>query len=296
MLFQVMVFGDNLSSALRARQIVREKKKKPLSLVFRGDSTWLGEYDNDGNFIPDPQYPRNYSANGGVGPSPSYVMTNGGQHYAYEHRSGCLIRGTIINKPTGVFVPEIGTAIVDIKAVDLSKPDRMVYNMAEHQPAFVAAMREMYGEGPVPKADDPVMSGTPSGYGYQLFRDILPDHKSPVVVRVMGEVMELGRLSDEGEFQPEPDMPILKRMMLPNPTPHMMSTSDTIVYNVPKKGLEKEDVYEYRSGRLIKGILYASGNFAPEKGSKVLNFKEYDRDKSDRRIYNLPGRLTSHGK
>jgi len=214
-----------------------------------------------------------------------------GHSKAYERRTECLIMGTMLDKPPGVFVPEIGSTVLALKVVDQTKPERFTYNMVEHQPAYVAEMRKRYGDKPVPKPEDPPMNGTPSGYGYQLFRDILPDHKSPVVVRVIAEVMEFGRLSDEGEFQPEPDIPILTRAKLPNPTPHWYSTTDTMVYNVPPKGAEKEEAYEYRSGRLIKGMLHKSGNFAPEVASKVLDFKDYGFE-DKRRIYNLPGRLT----
>src|SRR5262249_33357830 len=33
--------------------------------------------------------------------------------------------------------------------------------------------------------------------------------------------------------------------------------------------------YEYRSGRLIKGVIRADGNFVPDIGSKVILFKDY---------------------
>jgi hypothetical protein len=181
-----------------------------------------------------------------------------------------------------------------LKHVDLTTPDRFPYNLIEFHANYSAMLRKKHGDKPFPKAAYPPMNGTPSGYGYELFRDLRPDHKSPVVVRVMGDVMELGRLSDEGEFQPEPDMPIFPRVNLPDPSPHWLSTSDTIYYNIPNKGAEKEDVYEYRSGRLLKGTLNKSGNFAPEVGSKVLDFKEYGQDRVSRRIYNLPGRLLLH--
>ncbi len=52
----------------------------------------------------------------------------------------------------------------------------------------------------------------------------------------------------------------------------------------------KEHVYELRSGRLIKGELDKEGNFIPDLGSKVLDFKDYRFKKKDPvYIYNLPG-------
>jgi hypothetical protein len=52
--------------------------------------------------------------------------------------------------------------------------------------------------------------------------------------------------------------------------------------------LGPEPVYEYRSGRLIKGELNADGNVVPEVGSKVIRFEDY-RYSTGVRIWNLPG-------
>lgn len=72
----------------------------------------------------------------------------------------------------------------------------------------------------------------------------------------------------------------------------------TIYYTLParkedvwnKNRNDTEEVYEFRSGRLIKGTLQKTGNFVPELGSRILDFKDYD-PLSKRRIYNLPGVL-----
>ncbi len=53
--------------------------------------------------------------------------------------------------------------------------------------------------------------------------------------------------------------------------------------------LENEPVYEYRSGRLIKGELDKEGNFLPDLPGKVIDFKDYRYSKTAIRIYNLPG-------
>jgi hypothetical protein len=53
----------------------------------------------------------------------------------------------------------------------------------------------------------------------------------------------------------------------------------------------REQVYEYRSGQLIKGELDKEGNFVPELGSKVMSFKDYRAGKEALQIYNLPGRF-----
>jgi len=48
-------------------------------------------------------------------------------------------------------------------------------------------------------------------------------------------------------------------------------------------------VYEYRSGRLIKGELTPEGDFLPEVGSKVIRFEEYKFGPNALTIWNLPG-------
>lgn len=49
-------------------------------------------------------------------------------------------------------------------------------------------------------------------------------------------------------------------------------------------------VYEYRSGRLVRGELDAEGNFVPEIGSQVVRFQDYRPARPDSlEIWNLPG-------
>jgi hypothetical protein len=59
--------------------------------------------------------------------------------------------------------------------------------------------------------------------------------------------------------------------------------------NWPRTKTEK--VYEYRSGRLIRGRWSEDGNFVPDLGSKVIEFGEYRYSPNAPRIYNLPGRF-----
>jgi hypothetical protein len=51
----------------------------------------------------------------------------------------------------------------------------------------------------------------------------------------------------------------------------------------------EKNVYEYRSGRLIKGEINEDGKFIPEKGAKLMDFKDYHFRKDGPRIWNLPG-------
>jgi hypothetical protein len=60
------------------------------------------------------------------------------------------------------------------------------------------------------------------------------------------------------------------------------------ILNYPKNGLS-ECVYEFRSGRLIRGVLVANGDFVPETGAKVITLNEYVFGIDAHRIYNLPG-------
>jgi len=53
----------------------------------------------------------------------------------------------------------------------------------------------------------------------------------------------------------------------------------------------EKNVYEFRSGRLIKGEINAKGYFIPEIGAKVIDFKDYHYRKDGPRIWNLPGRF-----
>jgi hypothetical protein len=50
-----------------------------------------------------------------------------------------------------------------------------------------------------------------------------------------------------------------------------------------------QTVYEYRSGRLIKGELTPQGDFVPELGSKVIRFEDYKYRPDGVIIWNLPG-------
>jgi len=61
-------------------------------------------------------------------------------------------------------------------------------------------------------------------------------------------------------------------------------------------GRPEKNVYEFRSGRLIKGELDAKGHFIPEIGSKVIDFKDYHYRPDGPRIWNLPGRFEKRTK
>jgi hypothetical protein len=287
----------------------------PLAMVFRGHLTWLGDFDNDGNFIRHPGCSANLGANGGS-LLPRFVMCGGYQHFVYEHRSGRLIKGTMVIGPREVgkffciVVPEIGSTILDVKDVDLKNPDpdRQVWNMPELVPKYDAARKRKYGDKPVPAPPDPPKAGTPAGWEFTPFSQLgtnllgfkAPPGKQIKHARAIGDVVEFGHLSDEGEFIPDPDLPVVSRSGIIGPMKFDFY-SEPRYYTVPAQAVpgrerqEKdgpEEVYEYRSGRLIKGKLHLTGNFVPELGSKIIDFKDYDPSPPrQRRIYNLPGVL-----
>jgi hypothetical protein len=272
-----------------------ESKNFSLIQIRRGENTWIGRYDGDGNFIPDPQYRANYGRYGGGGGLAyvSFGTVINSTSRRYEYRSGYLISGAIIK--SGIFVPDIGSKILEYKKdYDLKSPDRMIWNKHETVAAFWTVERKKQFPQGLPNDPEPAVAGTPSEWVFTPFSKSHPK-KPPKHARAIGDVVEFGYLSDEGEFIPDPDLPLVSRTGILGP----ISSDAWAVpryYTLPR--LDKDQkvrslpTYEYRSGRLIRGDLHENGNFVPELGSTVIDFKDFDPDKEPRRwIYNLPGEL-----
>jgi hypothetical protein len=267
-------------------------KGPPYDALLRGDRYRLGRFDADGNFVPEAGFPPATGMFHGIIPHIHANMASRDNRSVYEHRSGRLIKGILVANPKGVFVPEIGSTILDLKKdYDNKKADRRVYNMQE-------TLR------PSPLSPDPPKAGQPTGWRLAPFREAFPhspEQANPWFARVIGEVMELGHLSDEGEFVPDYGLPVFPFVRVKQPDVLQDASRRTMYYTLPqpphlrwpsRRGEtedDPEDVYEYRSGRLIKGMLHKTGNFVPELGSTVLDFKEYDPIRDRRRVYNLPG-------
>jgi hypothetical protein len=100
-----------------------------------------------------------------------------------------------------------------------------------------------------------------------------------------GEFRSIGKLDAAGNFDPDP--------RYHNVQGGLSSVPAFIVLN--RLHPRKERVYEYRSDRLILGELDEKGNFVPEIGSKVIEFKDYQYKKGAVRIYNLPGYYVKKG-
>jgi hypothetical protein len=105
------------------------------------------------------------------------------------------------------------------------------------------------------------------------------DLSRPVAVYA-GEFVLLGKLDNCGEFLREsknpkssPSLPEWRKIAINPPTP------------------PGRKVYEFRSGRLIKGEIKEDGSFVPDVASKVTDFKDYEYSPGGIQIYNLPGRF-----
>jgi len=95
------------------------------------------------------------------------------------------------------------------------------------------------------------------------------------------QMLLLGKLDAAGNFIQDPRALVLKAG-IPRTGGHYEI--------INSRGPGREHVFEFRSGRLIKGELDKEGNFIPDLGSKVLDFKDYQYEKKDPiYIYNLPG-------
>lgn len=100
-----------------------------------------------------------------------------------------------------------------------------------------------------------------------------------------GNSVFLGKLDHAGNFLREAKWPPLRLGAGESGVP------DYELINLRRPG--RIHVYEYRSGRLIKGEIDEDGNFVPDLGERVIQFKEYEYSeaKDAVRIYNLPGRF-----
>ena len=96
-----------------------------------------------------------------------------------------------------------------------------------------------------------------------------------------GATSSIGKLDAEGNFTPGTEY--VNRPRGP--------FRSGVRFAEPLNARAEKNVYEFRSGRLIKGEIDARGNFIPEVGSKVIDFKDYRYRPGGPRIWNLPGRF-----
>ena len=103
-----------------------------------------------------------------------------------------------------------------------------------------------------------------------------PSPDKPVIL-VRGDYYIMGKLDFRGEFTETSR----RRTNAPGSV-----MAEIINMTWAKKPVP---VYEYRSGRLIKGVLDTDGYFVPDLDSKVIEFKDYRYKPGGIYIYNLPG-------
>jgi hypothetical protein len=109
--------------------------------------------------------------------------------------------------------------------------------------------------------------------------EYLQDTSRTIGLERGGMILE-GKLDAAGNFIQNPKAQILKA--------GMGGTGGILeIINVRRPG--REHIYEFRSGRLIQGELDKEGNFIPDLGGKVIDFKDYQYKKDPLYIYNLPG-------
>lgn len=103
-------------------------------------------------------------------------------------------------------------------------------------------------------------------------------------MRKINRAMYFGNLDQHGNFVPSQDS---QPIDLSNGGPK--SFSDRL-NPLLMTFSAKEQVYEFRSHRLIPGMIYKA-EFVPDIGGKVIEFREYRFSPEARRIYNLPGKF-----
>jgi hypothetical protein len=118
--------------------------------------------------------------------------------------------------------------------------------------------------------------------------EFVPDPARCVEVRRRDgdwEFWSLGTLDAAGHFLPDKDY-LNRTGLKPDGAPA------AVLLN--RDGLGP--VYEYRSGRLVRGTIDGRLNFVPEVSSKVVSFQDYSYGAKDSRfapdplpIWNLPG-------
>lgn len=104
---------------------------------------------------------------------------------------------------------------------------------------------------------------------------------------VRGDFVLIGRLDLQGNFSES-----MRRV----PGPVSSALPPYTIINSFAADLKPRPVYEYRSGRLIKGVIDLKCNFVPDVGSTVILFKDYRYSPKALPIWNLPGRFVKKAK
>ena len=111
----------------------------------------------------------------------------------------------------------------------------------------------------------------------------VPDTSRQICLR-RGDEQLFGRFDSEGNFLQELKFPV---------TAELSCRPGGICLTFVGPGIEPIPVLEYRSGRLIPGVINNTGYFVPNLGGTVSSFKEYRCGASVPPIWNLPGYFVS---
>jgi hypothetical protein len=265
-------------------------------LYICGDIAVQGNYDESGNFVPDPKLgfirkkeyggkfenalPRGGSR-GDVRVMKA-IINKGNDLTSYEHRAGALIQGVLVSTRDGEFVPDVGEKIRAMAEYDRNDPALPIYNMPDVSSRYWTFERTKAREDGSLKRAEPPDCGEPNGMKLE-YQEKMYGMKYCYVYK---EMMMFGMLNRSGQFVPDDELPVLTRGRFLSAAPFTFNLP-----HPPDPRQKTEEVYEFRSGRLIKGRLDETGNFTPEIGSVVKAFRDFDPAKERMRIYNLPGRL-----
>lgn len=111
---------------------------------------------------------------------------------------------------------------------------------------------------------------------------IFVEDLNPYVALIRDRSFILGHLDSEGNFLPSGK---LEKYAVGQP---FSGPAFRELNSVPTASSSMR-VYEFRSGRLIPGVIQKSGNFVPDLDGKIIAFKDYKYSMTAVPIYNLPG-------
>jgi hypothetical protein len=271
--------------------------------LIRAERLWIGTLDAAGNFVVNYRmgpflWSRTQGGGGSFNFSFVFLNVTGDDYFvpAYEHRSGRLLKGMLT--PDGAFVPDLGSRVMaledhpkELETPDIYNRPAQLYDRVRFQ-KVVKAAEEKYASGKrMPRFPPPREANAPFGFRLEPLIRFSGREGPPWFAHVRGQEMALGHLDQAGDFVPDPGLPPLPLVRPVQAVNGPTGEPVPILYNLPREG-EREDVYEYRSGRLLQGTLLKNGTFVPDLHSKVLELKDYvPGAPGGRRIYNLPGRL-----
>jgi hypothetical protein len=122
------------------------------------------------------------------------------------------------------------------------------------------------------------------------------ENTNDVVEVARGNALSIGKLDAKGNFIPDKRWLNLTGPFSGPPVERFLNASSKRVTKRWVDGNLVVDtkiipVYEFRSRRLIKGIIDDDHNFIPEVGAKVIDFEDYKYGAAAPKIYNLPGKF-----